>query len=473
MVTKVPVYCEDMVTPKVREVIQEILDDRFGEGTTQFRVANRHDQSVLVLGKVTVPGAIGTDVRVEYTYSVAQLMTKANAATVLEMGVRRVLGRWDAPRFRTYKRLEWEHEDEVAFAEFKFDEPVAIDIETSGNLGETHTPEEVEVLSVAVYQPGVGAVVFLSSANYYGDRTVPFSPKEAARMGEFLNKFECAIYHNGKFDIRVLNRVCGVRLHNWFDTMLAHHVLNQAAGLHALKALCKLYFGAEDWESGLNKYLTKGGHYENVPWGTLSKYNAYDVYWTYRLYEMLDPLIDADENATKAFELEMSAAEFLLKVEGRGIPFDAEYADQLSLKLAGVALAHKRVLESIADDDKFNPNSHVQVKKVLAEKFSIVVPSTDAKHMEDLLADESLPTLARTFCEELMGFRKASKMRSVYSNGWKRVARNGKVHPTFLVHGTSTGRLSSKDPNAQNVPRDKTIRKIVAIPTELLPEEEG
>jgi DNA polymerase-1 len=283
-----------------------------------------------------------------------------------------------------------------------------------------------------------------------------------------LPKFTKGIYHNGKFDTRVLNRVLSkalnvdVKLNVWFDTMLAHHVLNHAAGMHGLKPLCQMYFGAEEWEADLKKYTRAGGHYELIPNYLLVDYNGADVYWTYRLWEFLAPQIEMDENNQTAFELEMQAAKMLLEMEAVGIPFHTGEANDLKrLKEAdhGVSLD---VLRDLTVNEKFNPNSPKQVKEEL-KKMGVDVPSTGVKELEELRGTVADYTWLAVFIDNLLICRKASKVIGTYVNGWAKHERDGRVRPTFLVHGTSTGRLSSTGPNAQNVPRDKAIRKIVTL----------
>lgn len=464
---KLYIYTEDDVTPKVVDTIKGIIADKFPGEDIRFKgydPATDYDaEAVLVLGKITNTDYMPTKTRLEFTYSIPQIMTKANAATVLAAGVQRTLRKTEPVNVQIARSTVSGRggiTQGYLVDLFDFTKPVAIDIETSGNLGKTHTPEEVGLISVAIYQPGVGALVLVNPP--LDGKLVDFSENEAARIGEFLDKFECAIYHNGKFDIRVLNRVCGVKLHNWFDTMLAHHVLNQAAGQHGLKDLAKLYFGADDWEAGIGKYLKGGGHYENIPREYLIIYNGYDVYWTYRLFELLDPLIDADDNAQKAFVLEMAEAEFLLKVERRGIPFDNEYAEWLAGECESQAKFYQANLRVLTGVDTFNPGSWQQVKKALAV-YGVDTPSTDEKHIAAIQADAEEGSDLWKFCSYLISYRKATKMRGTYAEGWAAHSRNGRVHPTFLVHGTSTGRLSSTGPNAQNVPREKRIRKMVTL----------
>lgn len=455
----IPLYTEQEVYPKTKDIIKGIVKEGFPDYDIRFLTASPVvDRKVLVLGKITKDGW-PKDVEYVHTYSVAQILTKANAATVLCAGVRRFVQEPEkipflSPTFTASSQYT---------NQFNYDEPIAIDIETSGNLRKTHTPEEVELLSIAFYQPGHTPLVVVSHREDGTDTvTHTFEAHELKGLARELVKFNKPVYHNGKFDIRILERLLGVKLTNWFDTMLAHHVLNQAAGDHKLKHLAQLYLGAPEWEKDLSKYTKGGGHYELIPRNLLVQYNGYDVYWTYKLYELFAPQIEADEEAEKAFFLEMQAADFLLDVEKYGIPFDTEYA----MVYGGTLLQEKDdyllVLRAYAADNTFNPGSPIQVKKFLA-KHGVTVTTTDEDMMHELLKQYPDNKLITSFVRELLNYRKASKMYSTYVKGWSDAEREGRVHPTFLVHGTSTGRLSSTGPNAQNFPRDKRVRRLVAV----------
>jgi len=290
--------------------------------------------------------------------------------------------------------------------------------------------------------------------------TQPLDPDQLEGLREHLPKFTKAIYHNGKFDIRVLNRVLNVKLCNWFDTMLAHHVLNIAAGDHKLKTLARRYLGAPEWETDLKKYLVGGGHYENIPVNKLVEYNGWDVYWTYQLWKFLAPQIEADEENQKALYLEMQAADFLLDVEKYGIPMDEKYLEAFGFALQDSIDDVLSELQDAVADPKFNPGSPIQVKRALAI-WGVDVHKTDEATLQEIIDDDTKPLRVQKFCELMLEYRGYSKQKGTYVDGWKKRMRNGRVHPTYLVHGTSTGRLSSTNPNAQNVPRDKTVRKIV------------
>lgn len=459
----IPVYSDQEVYPKMRDIIKGIVKERFPDKNISF-VSYRPNvnKEVLVFGKVIDSGFIPKNTKVVYTYSIAQMVTKANAATVLAAAVRQFI---EEPERIPFVTPVWTASIHLV-QKLNYDAPTVIDIETSGNIGKggEHTPDEVQVLSVAIYQAGMDfPLVYVSrDTNRWEEYSNPLIFSQLEDLAAILPLFTKAIYHNGKFDTRVLNRVLGVKLKVWFDTMLAHHVLNQAAGAHGLKECAQRYLGAPDWEAGIKTYLKGGGYYERIPRSKLVEYNGWDVYWTYKLWEFLSPQIDADEEAQKAFMFEMMAAEFLLDVEQVGIPFDVEYASVLGSELLTKKDFNLKMLKDITQDKEFNPGSWQQVKRWLSSQ-GIETESTDEDHITEIMKRFKPGDIVEQFCVCLLNYRKAGKMYSTYVEGWRRVSRNGRVHPTFLVHGTSTGRLSSSNPNAQNVPRDKKIRRLVAI----------
>ena len=448
----IQVYSDQDLSPRASEVIRSILDEKFPGREIKFRQwLGNSNCRVLVFGRG--PAVLPANVDLVYTYSVAQIMSKANAATVLAAGIQQFL---QEPEKVPFVGPLWTAGTEHIQRLLDPTKPTAIDIETSGNLGKTHIPEEVEILTVAFYQEGNAPIVLVGSS---GNKTL--AEHQIKSLKDILPKFEKAIYHNGKFDTRVLNRVLGVKLCVWFDTMLAHHVLNIAAGDHKLKTLARRYLGAPEWEADLSKYTKGGGHYELIPTDLLVQYNGWDVYWTYKLWQFLSPQIESDVSNQTAFEFEMQAAAFLLDVEAYGIPFDNEYAAEYAEELEILRDSNKNQMRYILGNVDYNPNSPVQVKNAFHE-LGMEISGTDAKKVLIPYREENqLTQLQNSFMDLHLKFKELDKRRGTYAVGWANASRKGRVHPTFLVHGTSTGRLSSTSPNAQNVPRDKTVRKIV------------
>ena len=462
------IYSEQELTLRAIEVIKSIKKEN-GYDDVKFLDVNVHGKpsngKVLVFGS-RAPEGVWEGVEFIHTYSIAQIMAKANAATVLTSSLQLYFNGVHKPPVDS-NWIVGRSNAKFYLSDWDFDAPTAIDIETSGNLGETHTPEEVEIISVAFYQEGRRPLVIVSPDSD-SEGSPPLWPDQLENLSELLPKFTKAIYHNGKFDTRVLNRVLGIKLCVWFDTMLAHHVLNHAAGMHGLKELAQRYLGAPEWEADLKKYTKGGGYYELIPFSELLKYNGWDVYWTYQLWKLFAPQIEIDENNQKAFMFEMAVADTLLNVEMNGIPFHVENSNLLKeeneLRMSPLLTAMRKY----ASDAKFNPNSHQQVKRVLENVYHISVQSTKKEVLEELAAIYEGEEVSM-WCSMLLEYRGLAKQNSTYVDGWGKHARKlpgdtqKRVRPTFLVHGTSTGRLSSTSPNAQNVPRNKTVRKIVTL----------
>jgi len=457
----IPVYAEQALSPRAAEVLRAITDSARPDDTIKYRPFLPTDKKVLVFGRA--PSGVFTGVEFIQTYSIAQMMSKPNALTVIGAALRQFIEEPDPYPFRggplgTVSPL-W------VDTHLDFDRPTAVDIETDGNFSDGDTPETVNIISVAFYQDDSPPIVLHNG--WDGTRMQPLSWIQIEELARTLVKFDYLIFHNGKFDIRVMNRVFKVCLKNSFDTMLAHHVLNHAAGDHKLKHLAQRYLGAPEWEAGLSKYTVKGGHFEFIPEEKLIEYNGWDVYWTFKLWEFLAPQIAQDDDNIKAFNLEMSAADFLLSVEQAGIPFDTDYAAEYENRLlAGQAMDLAR-LRDIARADTFNPNSPKQVKEAIYRLVGVVLGSSNEETLLAAKKEYKHNVDFVNFVDLLLSYRKAGKIAGTYIKGWRsQIGPDGRVHPTFLVHGTSTGRLSSTKPNAQNVPRDKEIRKLVTLHAE-------
>lgn len=463
----------DDVTPRFVEVVYTILEDipnlpayeikQFDPNTTPA------GSGVLVFGN-TLPN-VENKWNFFTTYSPKQVMSRGNAGTIVSEAIRHTLG--VVEDVQAIARAEVEGDGEnwcVVFPAYTnsregyeailsylleersldFSAPIAIDIETGGQLEKEHTTDEVWPILVTLYD---GKTFIIVGVDHKG---------ETKYLMDFLSKFEKPIYHNGKFDTRVLNAWGGKQLSIWFDTMLAHHVLNQNAGEHGLKILAQRYFNAEDWDADIKKHLkNRSQGYEQIPRPVLSTYAMYDVFWTYKLYELFSGMIEADDAAQSAFAFEMALSHFLLKIEQRGIPMDDGYIKKYHQELVEQQNELAKDIKSLAPKLN-NINSPAQIKQVYKD-WGIELSGTSEEVLTELVKKGGVEFEVRVFTEKLLEYRVVSKRISTYINGWTSKARNGRVHPTYLIHGTSTGRLSSKNPNAQNMPRDKSVRKIVGV----------
>lgn len=455
----IPVYSEQELSPRAVEVIRAITNSAYPEHEISFCtfVYQAGRRKALVFGRA--PDFPFKDMEYIYTYSVAQIMTKANAASALKAALRFFI---DEPEPIPFDSIKVHINAINVLSYLDPTMPTAIDIETDGALGDTETPEEVNILSIAFYQAGQPPVVIMSGGVDDDGNHAPLHVSALRLLADVLPKFTKGIYHNGKFDTRVLNRVLNVKLVVWADTMLMHHVLNHGAGDHKLKTLARRYLGAPEWEVGLKEYLIKNAHYERIPPHKLKEYNAYDVYWTYKLWEFLEPQVTAEPDNERAYLLEMSASDFLLKVEKVGIPFDDVYAGSYTIQLELEQIRQLAIIRILIGRE-INPNSPKQVKEYLQGIGFESIKTTDVEALELCMDELSTDNPHKAVIEAIINYRKAGKIKGTYAGGWTKHYRNGRVHPTFLVQGTTTGRLSSANPNAQNMPRDKAIRRLVSL----------
>lgn len=432
---------EKKATPRVQDVLGSIAERAYPGTKIRFstKIEDLETGSVLCFGKEKPE--VNEGVQLIHTYSYPQIMSKRNAASVFKRSLELYFNGVEEPEFVTF----YEPKD---LKRLNVAEPMALDIETDGDPFNEDMQEEVNLLSISFYQPGIAVAL----------DTKDWNEQDYKQLTGYLLKVDKPIWHNGKFDLRVLKARTGVMFKQWIDTMLMHHVLNIGAGMHGLEELSALYFGCEDWSKALTKYTLKGAHYERIPTDLLLRYNALDVYYTYKLYEYLYPQVQASENHKKALWLEMQFSEYLLQIELNGMPINDKYIPDFEKILLERFHTSVGFVRGLAQDPEFNPNSPKQVKELLAQ-MGHEVASTDEDTITELAKGDD--EWVKMFAENLLGARKANKSHGTYLQGYLRRTRQGRVRTAFKIHGTVTGRLSSGNPNVQNIPRDSAIKRII------------
>lgn len=283
---------------------------------------------------------------------------------------------------------------------------------------------------------------------------------------------------NGKFDLGGLYPKFG-DLRLWFDTMLAHYTLDERPGGHGLKAMGQELLGTPNWEREIQKYLTSSKNYANIPRPLLYKYNANDVSVGWDLMEDFEeqleqPIqVEEDDFLLPQFQKLRDVHDFLVAasnelkfLELNGITIDRAYSRELSEEFLGELAEMEEQFDQMVgrDYDKkggINPRSPKQVKTYF-EDNKILVKSTNAETLELLLSG----VLRRKGMERVMEFvelllkhRGTAKKHGTFVKGIRERTYRGRVYTTYLLHGTSSGRLASRNPNLQNIMRDKRIRR--------------
>lgn len=304
-------------------------------------------------------------------------------------------------------------------------------------------PSEYDLLCVGIaFAPGRAVVI---GENALREQSV----REALRR---LLSTTRIIAHNGKFDLAGLRAVCG-KQSLWFDTMLAAYALDERPGHMGLKALSIERLGAPDYEAEIKPYIPNGGTYANIPRDVLYKYNAYDVVCTWALYELFSGEMSADDRRKHDFTV--LGANALIELELGGIGFDLAYNAQLAEEYLE-RIEKLEVEISGVVGFNLNPRSPMQIIKYYAEQ-GLTLPTTEADFLKELMPHIQGEPLE--FTKLLLAHRKEAKLYGTYVKGLaKRVTEEGKVYTTYLLHGTTSGRLASRQPNLQNVARNKAIR---------------
>jgi DNA polymerase-1 len=284
------------------------------------------------------------------------------------------------------------------------------------------------------------------------------------------------IAQNAKYDLAVLSRY-GVRVAPVEDTMLISYVLEAGLHGHGMDELSRLWLGHEPIPF---KQVAGSGKaqksFKNVELKAATCYAAEDADVTLRLYEVLKPKLAPAGLSTVYETLERPLAAVLADMEVAGIAVDPEHLRRLSndfsLRMAEFeAKAHELA------GRPFNLGSPKQVGEVLYQEMGLApkrttasgASSTDASVLEELAAQgHELPRV-------LLDWRQLSKLKGTYTDALvSAIAPDTKrVHTSFALAATTTGRLSSSDPNLQNIPiRTEEGRKIrkafVAEPGHLL-----
>lgn len=281
------------------------------------------------------------------------------------------------------------------------------------------------------------------------------------------------ILHNSKFDLKHLS-YNGIIVNNaYFDTMLAHHLLDEnAENLHGLKDCAWVYtdMGGYDKEVSdffaANKKLKR--QYIMLPFNILTKYNAADADCTFRLFKKFEPLLAPQGLLRLQKQIVNPMRDVLLQTELVGVQVDTTYIEKLRQEYTKKKGELEEQIFKITGE--FNINSAKELRKILFEdndfKTDKVTKKGALSTAKDTLKEIALNYPKADVPKLLLSYRETTKMLSTFIDGLSEwLDKDGRIHSTYKQHGTVTGRLSSAEPNLQNIPRDSTIRGIFIAKT--------
>ena len=259
-----------------------------------------------------------------------------------------------------------------------------------------------------------------------------------------------------KYDANVLANH-GITLRGMrHDTMLESYVLNSTATRHDMDSLANFYLQHQtiSYEDVAGKGAKQIG-FDQVGLTEATEYAAEDADITLRLHETLWPRLNAAPSLKRVYEtLEIPLIPVLSRIERTGVLVDVFMLAEQSRELAGRMLELEREAHTVAGSP-FNLGSPKQIQMVLYDKLNLPVlkktpkgqPSTDESVLAELAELYDLPRL-------ILDYRSVSKLRSTYAEKLPQQInpRTGRVHTSYHQAVAATGRLSSSDPNLQNIP---------------------
>jgi len=323
-------------------------------------------------------------------------------------------------------------------------------------------PDRYQMLCIGVAYAKGKVVVF-------GERVMDGKDGVVTKALAKLFKKCLLVGHNGKFDCAGVYPLMGEIL-LWFDTMLAHYCCDERPGNHKLGQLGPELLGTPDWKHEIDKYLGTGKNYAAIPRPQLYKYNAYDDAVTWDLMEYF--LVELERRDLRGLhDFLVDASNELKFPELNGIAINLPYSYELTDYYMGILNGIREKLDEVVQDPAdtksqkdydpkyagLNPNSPQQVNKYLAD-HGIKVKSTDRKTLETLAERVDADTHVGRFLALVLEHRYNAKRHSTFVKGIRNRVYRGRVYTSYLLHGTTSGRLASRNPNLQNIVRDKPIK---------------
>lgn len=346
--------------------------------------------------------------------------------------------------------------------------------------GEVLVPEEIGDGST-VPPPGYRGVTASgkeskAKAKYYIPATYSPPPKQLTTEQVFtvlkplfMDESILKIGHNVKFDARSLKKYLGdFPAPPYRDTMVMQHIVDEDMLSYGLETLVVHNFGHNPYE----RDGKLGSVIDRVAFSKASHYVSLDVRWTWLLYNRLIGRITKTDGLEKALNQDMGTLYVLMNMEHTGIPVDKRAMKFISKTLANeINDTLVEIIQHVPDKFVgFNPGSNPSKAKLLfgnksdgglglkaVKKTSKGAPSVDAAALEAVKDKHPIVPLMLKWSED-------TKIKNTFIDGLIPQLVDGRLHPSFHLHRTATGRLSSSEPNLQNIPRESTIRGLFVAP---------
>ena len=364
-----------------------------------------------------------------------------------------------------YKLVETEDELKDLIHLLNQQKEICFDTETTGT-----DANNVEIVGMSFS--------FEKNKAYY----IPFSSDQKAAKEKILqlqplfdNESICWIGQNIKYDLLILKWYGIEPRGSLFDTMLAHYVI-EPEGRRSMDLLSAQYLGYEpvSIETLIGKKGKNQGNMRDVPLDKIKEYAAEDADITLQLKHCFAPLLKQKEVEKVFYEVENPLVRVLTDMEYEGVKIDEAFLNDYSKELDKEAKqCEERVYEQAGV--RFNLASPKQLGEVLFDKLQLDPKAKKTKTGQYATGEDVLLKLAgeHKIVDDILSFRELTKLKSTYVDALPEMInpRTGRVHTSYAQAVAVTGRLSSNNPNLQNIPirtaRGREIRKA------FVPREEG
>lgn len=280
-------------------------------------------------------------------------------------------------------------------------------------------------------------------------------------------------FQNMKFDLKFIYYLLDAfaRPEKPLDTMLLSYVLDErpASGrfqVHGLKAQARVRYDAAEYEINFDKFFAQSQEEQDAQKPELYHYQSLDLYYTARLAYDLTKEVEKEGLQPVVDKLLLPGTLAFTEIEMRGVRLDIPYLKGLQKKFEKETQDKLKELQAIAEEHgfpDFNPLSPMQIVKLLYNTWHLPKPrknTTDRKELHDMVPKIKDP-VKQEFVRKLIEFRLDIKTLGTYVEGLlDRAHDDERIRSNFALVGTVTGRLSSSNPNLQNIPgrHGSTIR---------------
>ena len=284
----------------------------------------------------------------------------------------------------------------------------------------------------------------------------------------FANEAIQKVAQNIKYDMSVLANY-GIEIKgDIYDTMLAHYLI-EPEKRHNMDAMAMSYLNYEPMsiESLIGKKGIKQGNMRDADVMAVKEYAAEDADITLQLKPILDQKLLSNPKAiTLLQEVEMPLSRVLSSIEREGVNLDIPFLKEMSKVLeVDSKVVQQKIYEAAGQE--FNIASPKQLGEILFEKLKLDPKAKKTKTGQYMTGEEILSKMEseHAIASLILDFRELQKLKSTYVDALPELisSKTGRIHTSFMQAVTATGRLSSKDPNLQNIPirtvRGREIRK--------------